>query len=93
MFRIRDGIRAAKTEEGSVLMDIRENQILSTNLVGTKILDLLREGREESEIANEVSRTYKVSIETAAADVREFVQCLEARGVVVASPHGQSPGR
>jgi hypothetical protein len=91
MFRICDGIRAARTEEGSVLMDIRQNQILTTNLVGTKILDLIREGCEESEIATEVSRTYGVSIDTAACDVHEFLQTLEAKGIVnVSGPRHSS---
>lgn len=85
MFQIREGIRTATTEDGSILLDIRQNQILTTNLVGSKILDLIKKGSEESEITAEISRLYELSTDVAARDVREFLQSLKERGIVVES--------
>jgi hypothetical protein len=85
MVKIRDGIRTATTEDGCVLLDIRENQILTTNLVGSQILELIKKGFEENEIKAEISRLYGLSIDVAATDVREFLQSLKERGIIVES--------
>jgi len=86
MFQISDSIRTTKTPEGAVVLDIRQNLILTTNTVGATILDLIKQGHEEKQIVAEISLAYELSIETASADVRDFLECLVARGVAFRSP-------
>lgn len=52
------------------------------NPVGALILDSLRKGCAETEIAKQISRQYSISEETAIADVREFLQSLQEHKLV-----------
>jgi hypothetical protein len=42
------------------------------NIVGTKILELMQQGCDESRIADEISKSYGASREVVRADVRDF---------------------
>jgi hypothetical protein len=47
------------------------------NLVASRIVELLRAGRTEVEVANTVAAEFSVDRTMAAADVREFLAQLE----------------
>jgi hypothetical protein len=59
------------------VLDIRRGQIFNLNLVGSRILELLKTGGTESAIANEISQKFEVSREVAESDVREFIESLK----------------
>ena len=63
MLNTSDTIRSTRTEDGRILLDVRHGQMFSVNVVGSKILDLIEQGWDESHIADEISRAYAVNIE------------------------------
>jgi len=54
------------------------------NFVGSKILELLRQGRTESEIAQELVVEFGIDRTAAEADVREFVATLKKNLLICA---------
>ena len=76
MFRISSDVRSTETHDGSILLNVHHGQMFSLNLVGSRILELLRCGYDEARIAEEISQTYGVAKNIASADVREFVEAL-----------------
>jgi hypothetical protein len=76
MFRISNDVRSTQTQDGSILLDIHHGQMFCLNLVGSKILELLARGYDETRIAEEISTTYGVARDVAGGDVREFLDAL-----------------
>jgi Coenzyme PQQ synthesis protein D (PqqD) len=88
MFHFSEAIRKTKTSDGAVILDIRRNRILATNVVGATILELMQGGREETQIVEEISRLYEIPVATAAADVFEFVKSLTKCGILLNTEAG-----
>lgn len=86
MFRVPDTIRSAETPDGAVLLDVHHGQMFCLNVVGAKILELMRRGYDESRIADEISRDYGVNQDVVRADVLEFIETLQKH-------HLLQPGR
>jgi hypothetical protein len=68
--------------DGGIVLDVLRGQMLRLNFVGSKILQLLEQGRVESEIADELVREFKIDCATAEVDVREFTQTLKKHYVL-----------
>jgi hypothetical protein len=77
MYRIPDTVRSTHGQDGAVVLDIRQGQMFNINLVGSRILELLKQGFTESAIVVEIGREFHVSRETAEKDVREFIDALK----------------
>ena len=86
-------IRSGRSEDGRILLDVRDGQMFSINFVGSQILDLLQQGWDEARIAGEIARAYEVGIEVARADVREFIDALCKYRIVQAPPSAESRNR
>lgn len=82
MYEVSAGVRSTRNEDGGIVLDIDRGQMFRLNPVGALILESLAKGSAETEIAKEVSRLYSISQETAAADVREFLESLELHKLV-----------
>ena len=82
MFRISDTIRRTQTVDGGILLDIHHGQMFCLNILGAKILELMQQGYDESRIADEISRDYKVPRDTVRADVLEFIESLHKHHVL-----------
>lgn len=82
MFHLSETIRTTETPDGGVLLDIREGQMFCLNVVGAKILQLMREGHDEIRIAEEISRDYGVNQDIVRADVFEFIQTLRKHHIL-----------
>ncbi len=76
MFRIASEVRSTQTQDGSILLNVHHGQMFCLNLVGSKILELLQRGYDETRIAEEISRAYGVDRDVASSDVREFLDAL-----------------
>jgi len=68
--------------DGGILLDIHHGQMFCLNVVGAKILELMQQGYDESRIADEISRDYKVPRDTVRADVLEFIESLHKHHVL-----------
>jgi len=77
VYRISDTVRSTHNQDGAIVLDIRQGQMFNLNFVGSRILELLKNGSSESVIVDEISRGFSVSRELAENDVREFLQTLK----------------
>lgn len=82
MFRISDAIRSTPTQDGTVVLNIHHGEIFCLNVVGSKVLDLLKQGHDESSIADEISREYGATREIVRADILEFIETLERHHIL-----------
>jgi hypothetical protein len=82
MFKIPDTIRRTETIDGGILLDVLHGQMFCLNIVGSKILELMQRGYDESRIADEISRDYGVSREVVRADVTEFIETLQKHRIL-----------
>lgn len=85
MFRVPDTIRSAQTPDGAVLLDVHHGQMFCLNVVGAKILALMRRGYDESRIADEISRDYGIKQDIVLADVIEFIEMLQKHHILQAA--------
>ena len=77
MYRVSDTVRSIHNQDGAIVLDVRQGQMFNLNLVGSRILELLKSGSTESEIVDEIGREFSVGRELAENDVREFLQNLK----------------
>lgn len=82
MFKIRDTIRRTETIDGGILLDVLHGQMFSLNIVGSKILELMQRGFDESHIVEEISRDYRANREVVRADVTEFIATLNKHHIL-----------
>ena len=59
------------------MLDVQQGQMFNLNFVGSRILELLKNGSTESQITDQISREFGVGRELAENDVREFLQALK----------------
>jgi len=77
MYRLSDTVRSTHSQDGAIVLDIRQGQIFNLNFVGSLILELLTCGSTESAIVDRISREFGVSRDLAKNDVRDFLQNLK----------------
>src|SRR5713101_1113400 len=82
VYEVSTGVRSTRNEDGGIVLDINHGQMFRLNPVGALILESLAKGSGETEIAKEIARQYSIGEETAAADVREFLESLEEHKLV-----------
>ena len=82
MFRISKDVRCTQRQDGSILLDVHHGQMFCLNLVGSKILELLERGYDETRIAEEISNAYGVARDIASGDVREFLDALNRHHIL-----------
>jgi hypothetical protein len=76
------GIRNTHTADGRIILDIHRGQMLSVNVVGSRILELLERGWNEDNISDEISHAYGTALDVVRSDVREFVESLRGHHIV-----------
>lgn len=77
MHKISDTVRTAHSQDGAIVLDVRQGQMFNLNLVGSRILELLRGGHSEVEIVDRISREFDVSRNVVEGDLREFLEALK----------------
>jgi Coenzyme PQQ synthesis protein D (PqqD) len=82
MFQISDTIRRTETVDGGILLDVHHGRMFCLNVVGAKILELMQRGYDESRIADEISRDYRVNKEVVQGDVIKFVETLHKHHIL-----------
>jgi hypothetical protein len=66
-----------------VLLDLGSGTYFGLNEVGTRIWNLLREGRSEDDIVQTIAEEYDSDAGTIRADVRRLLSELESRKLIV----------
>lgn len=82
MYRISDTVRSTHGQDGAIVLDIRQGQTFNLNLVGSRILTLLKEGSVQAEIVNEIVREFGVGRDRAGKDVQAFLEILNKHHLV-----------
>ena len=83
MYRVSEGVRSTHGQDGAIVLDVQQGQMFNLNRVGSRILELLEGGSEESEIVNVISQEFNVGPEIAETDVREFIEALRKHKLVL----------
>ena len=82
MLKLSDEIRSTHNQDGGVVLDIRHGQMFRLNLVGSRVLELLKQGHTEARIAGEISREFGAAQEIVATDLHEFLAHLERHHLI-----------
>jgi hypothetical protein len=87
MYKVSETLCSTHNRDGAILLDIRQGQMFNVNFVGSRILELLKNGSTESAITDQISREFGVDRELAESDVRQFLQaCKNCRLVEEREP-------
>jgi hypothetical protein len=77
MHRLSDTVRSTHSQDGAIVLDVRQGQMFNINFVGSRILELLKGGSTDSGIVDQISHEFSVSRELAENDVQEFLLSLK----------------
>ena len=56
MHRVSDTVRSTHGQDGAIVLDIRHGQMFNLNFVGSRILELLKDGSAQPQIVDEIVR-------------------------------------
>ena len=74
--KIREYVRLTHSPDGAVALDIRGGKMFRTNLVGSRIVELLQIGLSESAIVEKLAAEFSVERSRVASDIQEFLEHL-----------------
>jgi hypothetical protein len=86
MFRLSEQVRSTHNQDGAVVLDILHGQMFRLNLVGSRMLEPLKRGHTENEIAEQISKEFSVGREVVSLDLREFLAHLEKHHLLELNP-------
>ena len=86
MFRLSEQVRSTHNQDGAVVLDILHGQMFRLNLVGSRMLEFLKGGHTENEIAEQISKEFSVGREVVSLDIREFLAHLERHHLLELNP-------
>jgi hypothetical protein len=70
-------LRSTHNQDGAIVLDILHGEMFRLNFVGSRMLELLKQGFTNAQIADAISLEFGAARETVAADLREFLAHLE----------------
>ena len=82
MYQVAKGVRSTHGQDGAIVLDIQQGQMFNLNLVGSRILSLLKEGAAQADIVDEIVREFGVSLGRAENDVQQFLETLKKNHLV-----------
>lgn len=82
MYRVSDVVRSTHGQDGGVVLDVRQGQMFKLNLVGSRVLELLKDGATEDRIVQTISHEFNTRRDLVENDVREFIMLLEKHGLL-----------
>ena len=82
VYRLPDSIRSTHSQDGGIVLDIRRGQMFKLNLVGSRVLELMKTNFHVSQIVDDVSNEFEIDRDLAEADVREFIVVLKNHGLL-----------
>ena len=79
--RLSPTVRASRSTDGLVLLDVRGGCVLTSNVVGARIWELLEQRWTSVAIGSQLAVEYGIPADRAMADVAAFVASLVQRGL------------
>ncbi|HWD45723.1 MAG TPA: lasso peptide biosynthesis PqqD family chaperone [Actinomycetota bacterium] len=80
--KLRDGVSAADTDYGIVLLDEDSGEYWNLNPSAARVLRLLLDGGTPAEAARRLTERYAVDADGAGRDVADLVERLRSAGLV-----------
>ena len=80
--KVAKGVRETVNQDGAVLLDIEQGLCFSLNPVGTRIWEMIRDGRSVDEILDALEQEFRLPRTQLLADVSDFVKQLENKRLV-----------
>ena len=90
MHKISDTVRTTHSQDGAILLDVRQGQMFNLNFVGSRILELMKNGNSESEIVDRIRGEFDVNRDLAASDLREFLEALKNHRLIEEQQTGKT---
>lgn len=84
--RVAKGIRETVNQDGAVLLDIEQGLCFSLNPIGTKIWEMLKDGRSLDEIADALEQEFRLPRTQLLGDISDFLTQLEKKRLVGEQP-------
>jgi hypothetical protein len=81
-------LRSTHNQDGAIVLHILHGEMFQLNFVGSRMLELLKQGCTNAQIADAISREFGVARETVAADLEEFLAHLEKHKLLNLSEPG-----
>jgi hypothetical protein len=83
MYQIQKGLIIQKLDKETVIFDAEESLLYTLNETASEIFRLLKKGLKQEEIVERMVKKYDVRKERVKKDVRELVEELRKRGIVI----------
>ncbi len=77
MYRVLENVRSTHSADGAVVLDIRQGQLFSLNVVGSRMLELMKDRLSEAAIVNQIAREFSVTAEIVEDDFQHFIRELK----------------
>ena len=75
--KVAQGVRETVNQDGAVLLDIEQGLCFSLNSVGTRIWEMIKDGRSVDEIADALEQDFRVPRTQILTDISDFLKQLE----------------
>lgn len=82
-YTLRPGVSTAETDYGVAVLDERDGEYFALNPTGASVLRTLLEGGSRTDATQRLTAEYAVDVDTAAQDVAELVDALQAAGLLL----------
>jgi hypothetical protein len=83
---IKSSIRDTVSGDGAVLLDIERGLCFTMNPVGARIWEMLKVGSSRELITATLVEEFEVPESQVEKDIVEFMQALEAMGLIISAP-------
>ncbi len=84
--KVAKGVRETVNQDGAVLLDIEQGLCFSLNPVGTRIWEMIKDGRSVDEIADALEEEFRLPRTLLLTDISDFVNQLENMRLVGNQP-------
>ncbi len=80
--RIPPSVRSVFSEDGAVVMEIKQGMMYTSNPVGGRIFELLSQGQPPEQVVASIARECDVDQETVRRDLEVFIEELGSYGLI-----------
>ena len=79
---IAPSVRSVFSQDGAVVMEIRQGMMYTSNPVGGRIFELLSQGHSADQVIGMISQECDVEQETVRRDLETFLEQLSSYGLI-----------
>jgi len=91
--KLSDQVRSLHSKDGAVILDILSGEMFRSNFVGSRMLELLKQGHTAYQVVEEMSREFGQDGQTVTDDLTEFIARLESHHLLLQEQPESHPAR